>query len=52
MPLLVTQYFPPFLCALTMTHVDGCPAMVSVDEDTLMPSTLETMPDFASAKAG
>src|SRR6516162_2328406 len=51
MPWLVTQYFPPFLCAVTVTHVEGCPAMVSLDEDTLMPSTLDKMPDFASAKA-
>ena len=42
---------PPFLRTVTVMQVDGCPAKVWLEEDTLTPRALETRPSFAWAKA-
>ena len=47
----MTQYLPPLARTLTVTHVEGCPANVPEEEDTLMPRSLETIPSLASASA-
>ncbi len=47
----MTQYLPPLRRTLTVTHVEGCPANVPEEEDTLMPRSLETIPSLASASA-
>jgi len=47
----VTQYLPPLARTVTVTHVEGCPANVPEEDDTLMPRSLETIPSLASASA-
>ena len=50
-PCLVTQYLPPLPRTVTVTQVEGCPAKVAEEEDTLIPRSVEARPSLASARA-
>ena len=47
----MTQYLPLLPRTVTVTQVEGWPAKVADDDDTLMPSNLETRPCLASPRA-